>query len=505
MKKSVWTRTIIIALAVIFTMQVNCSCASLKGDELFKKAEAQQQKAYYNKARDLYKQALEEYKKTGNVEKTETARDRIFMMDKVLADYPLTYEEMKKRFLKEYKGFTAAGLDRFVKEGRVDHMIIDGRPMYFHGCIANLQYRFMDIRRRSPKHISRNRMAAREFLKMINRRPGGTKPIPQNPYVNPSRFLATMSLRIPRKDLPQKGRFRMWFPFPIQIASQRDIEIVRITPEKLWQFGPQIEGDIGAVYFEIPLEKVKKDLNFEVQFAFTHYEQRFNIDPEKVGEYDRDSPLYKKYTRSERNITVNPEITRQAKKIVGDEKNPYKKARLIYDYIMKNVKYSFMPHGYLDAMNKSESLYVHRNKYGDCGAQGMYFAALARSIGIPARCLGGYQMWSKGGSEHFWAEFYLPNYGWVPCDTTIALAGVQADDITKEQRMRIWDFFFGHLDSFRMVIQKNVDADVKPAMERIPYFKTAFQHPMAECSGMDTPPSGILDRYFKINIQRFEN
>ena len=42
----------------------------------------------------------------------------------------------------------------------------------------------------------------------------------------------------------------------------------------------------------------------------------------------------------------------------------------------------------------------------------MYFAALCRSIGIPARAVGGYQMIQGFAGTHFWAEYYLEGYGW---------------------------------------------------------------------------------------------
>jgi len=48
-----------------------------------------------------------------------------------------------------------------------------------------------------------------------------------------------------------------------------------------------------------------------------------------------------------------------------------------------------------------ESEYVHTYKRGDCGAQSMYLSALCRSVGIPARTTGGFQIFSGTPAGHF--------------------------------------------------------------------------------------------------------
>jgi hypothetical protein len=92
----------------------------------------------------------------------------------------------------------------------------------------------------------------------------------------------------------------------------------------------------------------------------------------------------------------------------------------------------------------------------------MYFSALCRSIGIPARTTGGKQMFgqmstSKAYSDHFWGEFYVPNYGWVPVDTSIAQLEFYATGLSDAQSTANRDYFFGHQDNLRLVFQKDND------------------------------------------------
>ena len=85
-------------------------------------------------------------------------------------------------------------------------------------------------------------------------------------------------------------------------------------------------------------------------------------------------------------------MKQKAEEIVGNETNPYLQARMIYWYIINTLPYSHAPHIYLDAAGIPESTYVLGTGVGDCGTQSMYFAALCRSLGIPARAVGGYQL-----------------------------------------------------------------------------------------------------------------
>ena len=65
-----------------------------------------------------------------------------------------------------------------------------------------------------------------------------------------------------------------------------------------------------------------------------------------------------------------------------------------------------MPHLALwPRTSQTESDYVHNYLRGDCGAQSMYFTAMCRSIGIPARTTGGFQLFSDEFGGHFGLNF----------------------------------------------------------------------------------------------------
>ncbi|NLF28591.1 MAG: transglutaminase domain-containing protein [Clostridiales bacterium] len=313
-------------------------------------------------------------------------------------------------------------------------------------------------------------------------------------YHNPATYRGTHTISIPREELPKTGTVRIWFPIPINNGPQTGVTVESVTPEKWMKLPPSVDQDIGLVYMEVPMEELAEDLFIEVSFTFSHSEQRFTVDPANVGEYDRDSELYLRYTRSFGNTEVSPEIREMAQGIVGEETNPYLAARKIYDYIVGNVTYSFMPHlAFWPRTEMTESTYVHQYQRGDCGAQSMYFTAMCRALGIPARTTGGWQLFRGEFSSHFWAEFYLPNYGWIPVDTSAAQIALYPKNVADEDRQTFIDFYFASQDSMRCVVQKDTDVPLISPAESTVFFPSTIQVPTVEYS---FPTDEILNGAF---------
>lgn len=251
----------------------------------------------------------------------------------------------------------------------------------------------------------------------------------------------------------------------------------------------------------MPLEELGSDLEIKIQFKFKHFEQRFRIDPEQVGEYEKENSLYKQYTASDGNITIIPEISQKAKEIAGDETNPYLIARKIYDHVVDEIIYSYMPHLAVEPLGIPESVYVYQRRYGDCGAQSMYFCALLRALGIPCRATGGWQLAPGHHGNHFWAEFYLPRYGWVPVDTSVAQIYLYLPDLTEKEKKAYKDFYFGSMDPYRFIIQKDVDVHLIPPANEPPLVSLAIQTPATLCDTMLEIPGLLSDEYWKIEIK----
>ncbi|MBI0582644.1 MAG: transglutaminase domain-containing protein [Methanomassiliicoccus sp.] len=419
--------------------------------------------------------------------------------DRVLQEYSLDRHEAEELLADTFPWVPEHERSAWLDAPDIERIHTDGEDRYFVSIAENIAYRNLTL-----YHEWRDRAGTNPLKTMMvgildadaNRT--GT-------FFNPRNYTADGSLTIERGLLPAAGTLCIWIPAPIETDSQSDVAVVSVSPEAWVRTVSPSDSDIGQIYLEVVLDSLTEDVVVNVSYSFTTYQKHFTIDPDAVGDYDRASHNYTAYTKSSENTLITPEIAAKAREVVGEETNPYLQAKLLYDYVIGNITYSFMPHVSLSSRDIPESVYVHENRFGDCGAQSMYYSALLRSLGVPARACGGYQMFAGGTGSHFWAEFYLPNYGWVPVDVTaadamdeIALGAATAEEIATYKA-----YFFGNMDNMRYVIQSDVDAPLNPEPEMPLLIYAAFQNPTASCraSDQDLPVIAIMNWQFVITAE----
>jgi transglutaminase-like putative cysteine protease len=412
--------------------------------------------------------------------------------------YPHTKEEARALLAKEFPGVPEEQREEWLKGQKIANAKIDGKPHYFVELVKNIKFRNIPLFQKDPEAMARYRQMYRVIKPFIYAK--FNLPSWQN-YRNPRTYYGTTVVDIPRDKLPKSGLFKMWVPLPILTAAQTEVKVISISPAKYVKTSPSIDQEIGLVYLEIPLEELKGNLRAKVDFSFKHAEQRFRVDPAKVGEYDKQSDLYQKYTVSYGNTQITPAMRRLARKIAGGEKNPYLAARKIYYYVVENIQYSFMPHDALWPRGEPESVFVEKHGWGDCGAQSLYFTALCRALGIPARTTGGFQLLRDEFGSHFWAEFYLPGYGWVPVDTSVAQLPLYLPELTKQQKKDYIDFFFASQDNRRCVIQRDIDVPLIPPAEHLVFLYMAIQFPTALCDTMEKVPGAVVYEHTKMYLK----
>lgn len=408
--------------------------------------------------------------------------------------FSLDYNQAKEIIQKYYPQLKSdEEILQFIKDKKIQKYEINGEMFYFDGLEPNLLYRDLELNKKQEGWGKDYRVFIDSFFSNYYHEKIDITDFKSeySPYFNPKEYFVEYSIYVDKDKLPDKGHLKLWTPLPLQTACQEDINIIKIEPVEAVIGYPKTTGDIGYINFDLDLEKYDS-LDISVMYSFKHYQQEFIVDLDEIGEYDRESELYKIYTESSKNIFYNDEMKDLALSIVGNETNPYLMAKKIYYYVVDNIYYSLIAHAYLEAEKIPESLAVFEHGYGDCGAQSMFFSALCRSLGIPARATGGFQIFFNNLGDHFWAEFYLPNYGWVPVDTSVGKIGKYAYWISEEERDKFIEFYFGNQDPLRMVVQNNVDVapDEVPediqilslVLQKIPYIDVDYGNENDEVS-----------------------
>ncbi len=165
----------------------------------------------------------------------------------------------------------------------------------------------------------------------------------------------------------------------------------------------------GLGDFEIPashrqrIKKGKESITLEV-LRDHRIEKADTLTKEQLARYTRSSPRIQ---------CDHEEIRQQAKKIVGDEKDPLKAAKLLEAWVYKTIRKSYRD-------NADTALQVLDHKAGDCTEHALLFVALARSLGIPAREVGGVAYVNDPRplfGWHAWSEIH-DGHQWVSIDPT---------------------------------------------------------------------------------------
>ncbi|MDH7511015.1 MAG: transglutaminase domain-containing protein [Methanolinea sp.] len=494
--------TILVILAAL-VLAAGCTSvekatpAASKGDTLFSKAEGEFAAGNFHAAEKLYTGAYAEYKAAGDAAGARKALNRASTAARMTIEFPYNRTEITALIDEAFPDLSAERKAGFLPCNRSQCITSDGEVWYFSHTIQNIKSHNMDLMRKATAEKGET-----PFFDQLE--PVALAPPVEGAgsYQNPVAWKGTEVLSIPAKDLPRTGTLRLWIPLPVETESQRNVTIEAVEPARYVKSTTGTGADIGLAYLEIPLTEVTGDyLNVTAQFAYTQYEQRFLIDPAKVGTYDTNDPEYRKYTAPGRNIALTPEMKAKALAIVGNETNPYLQAEKIYWHVVSHP-YSNVPHVRLNAAGTPESVYMLETGFGDCGTQSMYFAALCRSLGIPARAIGGYQLVPGYEGTHFWSEYYLPGYGWIPNDVTIAEGAEWSYNATDDERYQYKAYYASNLDPYRYIIQKDVDIPLVPDPGDAVMFGMVVQSPKAVCDTCDTDPEFAMLDDWKVTVEK---
>ena len=226
---------------------------------------------------------------------------------------------------------------------------------------------------------------------------------------------------------------RVHLPIPAACDQQSDIKIEKMFPEN-GSIAPETAVQ-RAVCWE---EHMQENHEFSVEYSYVHKATFHDVTKIKA---DAEQPTFDTQEEAP-HIVFTPYIKELVATLTEGVTDPLEKAKIFYDFITLNMKYSFMP-SYIVLENIPES--CARNFTGDCGVFALLFITLCRCAGIPARWQSGLTAEPDFCGGHDWARFYIAPYGWLYADTSYGTAAVRAQNEERRQ------FYFGNLDAYRMV------------------------------------------------------
>jgi len=503
--KRILTLTILL-MCVITILAAGCttmpaSAPVSKGDTLLFLAEKEFQDNNLYAAEHLFRLAQENYTAAGDPAAALTARDRAMMARMMTFEFASNRSVMDQKIAAVIPGASAAERAGWLDGNMTVTLKSDGEVWYHDDTVSDIFWHNMTLMRKA--NAAGNYTPFYDELSPLASAP---QKAGAGPYGEPVAWDGLEVLSVPRGELPENGTLKLWVPLPVESGSQTNVTIISVEPARYVKSMTGTDADIGLAYLEIPLGEIRDPfLNVTARFRFVQHSAHFTIDPAQVKPYNTSDPGYRKYTAPGKNIVTTPEMKKKAQEIVGNETNPYLRAQKIYWYVVDTYPYSHAPHFLLEMTNVPRSTYVLETGIGDCGAQSQYFAALCRSLGIPARVPVGYQMITRGTppGTHVWAEYYLEGYGWIPVDVTVAEGAEWSYNATDDQRHRYKEYFFGSLDPYRYIIQNDVDVPLTPgAGDAVLLTRNTIQFPDAVCDTCTDNPSIMLAEHWTITVTK---
>ncbi len=467
---------------------------------LYSSAEYQMNNGNYRTAAGLYEGAYTFYRNSGDICNALSARNGMFRAKRSVIEFPFNRTQAEADMRHKISDITDSEIDDWLSV-HAQNVTSDEENLYFGDISINYLYADYELLRgTADKNIDFG------YLSRYAIPHDRSTEISDNvlPYRNLVQYRGTERLEIPEDMLPETGVLKIWYPLPLETGSQRNVSVTNLSCEEYIVSGPVTEGQIGYVYYEVPVEEIPGDLVITADIGYTSYEEICNVNPDDVGVYNTKDPEYIQYTTSARNIEITDEIKQKAGEIVGGETNPYIQVQKIYGYIIDTYPYSYVPHLATDTIEPktAESTYMFNTGHGDCGTQSMFFSAMCRSLGIPARAPGGYQMLlSETPASHFWAEYYIEGYGWIPCDPTVAEI---ADwlDISDEKRDLFRKYYANNLDPARFVIQQDVDLEMTPPIpDDAVVFRLVRQKPAIVSDTSESDLDFLSGNYFTVDLE----
>lgn len=265
-------------------------------------------------------------------------------------------------------------------------------------------------------------------------------------------------------------RLQVWFP-RAQSDEFQDVKIVSVKGDLPVKKTHESKYGNGIFYAVAP-KATKSEYSFDVEYNVVRRERiglpREGVQPKLLRASAKET---REYLAPDKLVPVTGKLAGIAAEQVQGRTTTLEKARALYDYVFSTMRYDKTGSGW----GRGDAEWACDSRRGNCTDFHSVFISMARSQGIPARFSIGFPLLAgKSSGEiagyHCWADFYDPQYGWVPVDISEAWK-----DKSKK------NYFFGAHDVNRIQFSTSRDLVLAPQQAGEPL--NYFVYPYAEVDG----------------------
>lgn len=372
-------------------------------------------------------------------------------MNRIRKDFDKTSADLLQVVNKYYPDAAAKDLKQWEEDGSLEYKIIDGVKWYFARSAYNLFRINKDAKKKKELVDGYQKDGLDIFLEQYIPKVLDESANSYEKLIKPVVLNLNYTLTVKPDAVPAGEIIRCWLPFPREgHQRQQDVNLLGVNSDEY------ILADNNNPQRTLYVEKTAQSGEptvFNMVLEVTMFSEVNFIEADLIKQYNKESGLYKTFT-SERtpHIVFTDKIKNLSKEIVGDEKNPYLKAKKIFTWISQNIPWAGARE-YSTIENISD--YCITRGHGDCGIKTILFMTLCRYNGIPAKWQSGWMLHPGEVNLHDWSEIYLEGYGWVPVDQSFGMV----DSDTEDEKY----FFLGSTDSYHLIMNDDYSRPLFPA------------------------------------------
>ena len=368
----------------------------------------------------------------------ESLRNNLLIQKKICrelpGEFPYSREEALAIIRRDIPDFTEEEFQEQVDRRNIRWIYVKGEERYFNRFYSSLCKAVPEISARAQQTVGGMESISTTSQALNLRDATIAKMKEHGSLTTRIRVRATVKL----KDAHfAPGMFlRAHLPIPAACDQQQDIRIEKIWP-KTGVIAPEDAGQ-RTVCWE---EKLQENHEFLVEYSYLHtakYKDAYH-GAGIPGSYDFD------VHQQAPHVVFSPYIRDLCRELTEGITDPLMKARTFYDFITKNMYYTFVPnYAVLEHLAENCAL----SYTGDCGIFALLFLTLCRCAGIPAQWQSGLTVEPDFIGGHDWVRFYVEPYGWIFADASYGVSSMRAENEERRQ------FYFGNLDPYRMVANR---------------------------------------------------
>jgi transglutaminase-like putative cysteine protease len=261
----------------------------------------------------------------------------------------------------------------------------------------------------------------------------------------------SVDIRVEKAEGPNS--LYLWLPQPASSSSQRNVRLLSRNRE------PFVENYRGTSLFQMQDLRSGAAAAVNLSYLVEVYAVETDIRANSLPAGSKTSPVMAAYTAPSDLIpSDHPQVRELAASVAGREQNPYLKARRIYEYLLNQVTIQWsVPEGSPpEALVAKTMPGVIEEKRADPYMAALLFCAMARAAGVPAIPVSGALMdRNRITSSHYWAEFWVDGFGWIPVDPTLGGGVAPPSFVLRADRA---NYYFGSLDNQRLSFSRGFTA-----------------------------------------------